>query len=80
MRVYMRVTGPAWKLRYDAGRYGTGFHLRVTPLVGSMYLAEEVNDCNIGYASAHPSKFCQYRCFADVAKYLPDTMSDPIIG
>ena len=32
MRVYMRVMGPAWKLRFDAGRYGTGFHLRVTPL------------------------------------------------
>ena len=27
---FIRVTGPVHKMRYDAGRYGTGLALRVT--------------------------------------------------
>jgi len=32
---FIRVTGPVRKMRYDAGRYGTGLALRVTRVYGS---------------------------------------------
>ena len=33
---FIRVTGPVRKMRYDAGRYGTGLALRVTRVLGTI--------------------------------------------
>ena len=71
MRVYMRVAGPAWKLRYDAGRYGTGFHLRVTPIwlsARSSFLVSErqyssiTNHCRVSlrHILFLAPKWCKY--------------------